>query len=69
VSAPDTSKSDAALESAGTGSVAHSIIGQFVGELAKQDGFAKIAKSLESIIYDSPSEASLRAALFGDDTV
>jgi hypothetical protein len=69
VSAPDTPKPDAALQSAGTGSVAHSIIGQFVGELAKQDGFAEIAKSLVSIIYDAPSEASLRAALFGDETV
>lgn len=69
MSAPDSPESDAALQSAGTGSVAHSIIGQFVGELAKQDGFAEIAKSLESIIYDSPSEASLRAALFGDETV
>lgn len=69
MSAPESSKSDPTLQSAGTGSVAHSIIGQFVGELAKQDGFVEIAKSLETMIYDSPSEASLRAALFGDETV
>lgn len=67
MSVPDPPKPDAASLSAGTGSVAHSIIGQFVGELAKQEGFAQIAKSLESIIYDSPSESRLRTALFGDE--
>jgi hypothetical protein len=69
VSDPESPKSDPTLQFAGTGSVAHSIIGEFVGELAKQDGFVEIAKSLEAMIYDSPSEASLRAALFGDESV
>jgi hypothetical protein len=53
--------------SQGTGSVAHQIIGQFISELRKRQGFTKIAYALASVIYDNPSEADLRTALFKDD--
>lgn len=53
----------------GSGSVAHSIIGQFIAELGKKEGFTEIAKALEGTVYDSPSEATLRAALFGDEPI
>lgn len=53
----------------GSGSVAHSIIGKFIAELGKKEGFAEIAKALEGAVYDSPSEATLRAALFGDEPI
>ena len=51
----------------GTGSVAHQIIGQFIAELRKKKDFREIASALASIIYDKPSEADLRAAMFKDD--
>jgi hypothetical protein len=68
MSAPQGSAADAAPRAVNE-SVAHSIIADFVAELQKREGFAEIAKALDGIIYKSPSEASLRAALFGDETI
>jgi hypothetical protein len=50
-------------------SVAHSIISKFIAELSAKDGFAEIAKSLERVVYTAPSEAALRTALFGDESI
>jgi hypothetical protein len=58
---PDT------LPRQGTGSVAHQIIGQFISEIRKRKELTKIASALASVIYENPSEADLRAALFKDD--
>lgn len=65
----DQPKFESPPEPAGSGSVAHSIIGKFIAELAKKEGFTDIAKALEGAVYDSPSEATLRAALFGDEDI
>jgi hypothetical protein len=52
----------------GNGSVAHQIIGEFLVELKKTDGYAEIADNLKKVILeDKPSEASLRIAMFGED--
>lgn len=54
----------------GNGSVAHQIIGQFLDTLGKEEGYAQIAARLRASIFaDKPSEAALRAALFGDDAL
>lgn len=60
---------ESAPDPSGSGSVAHSIIRKFTVKLAKQDGFSEIAKALDGVVYDSPSEATLRAALFGDESI
>jgi len=60
---------ESSLEPSGAGSVAHSIIAKFISELGKKQGFAEIAKALEGVVYDSPSEATIRAALFGDEQI
>jgi hypothetical protein len=63
---PDPTQTDTP-PSQGTGSVAHQIIGQFISELRKRKGFTEIASALASVIYENPSEADLRTALFKDD--
>jgi hypothetical protein len=50
-------------------SISDSVVGVFIAELAKKEGFFEIAKALEAVIYDSPSETSIRAALFGDEAI
>ena len=56
-----------ATPSQDTGSVAHQIIGKFIAELHKKQDFTEIASALASVIYNKPSEADLRAAMFRDD--
>lgn len=68
MSTPEMPSADV-LPNSDPGSIAHSIVGEFVSELAKKEGFAEIAKALEAVVYDSPSEASLRAVLFGDEAI
>jgi|KBSSwiStaDraftv2_1062776.scaffolds.fasta_scaffold10442_6 hypothetical protein len=49
-------------------SVAHQIIGEFLASLEQEQGYGDIAKRLRPAILEAkPTEASLRAALFGDD--
>ena len=68
MSTPEEPRADV-VPTSEPGSIAHSIVGEFVAELAKKEGFAEIAKALEAVVYDSPSEASLRAAIFGDEAI
>lgn len=55
----------------GNGSIAHSIIGGFIDDLAKKDGYADIAKKLEEALLSGakPTDITLRLAMFGEDTL
>ncbi len=64
--APMKSMSDA-LPKSGSGSVAHQIIAAFHARLAEAPGFENIATALSDIIYEEPSEAALRRAIFNDE--
>lgn len=51
-------------------SVAHQIIDTFLVSLEHAEGYAGISENLRKAIFDKkPTEASLRAALFGDDVL
>lgn len=51
----------------GNGSVAHQIIGAFVGALESQPQYADVAERLSKVVFDGKvTDASLRVALFGD---
>lgn len=54
----------------GSGSVAHQIIGEFLAALNGVDGYTDIAKNLKTAIFDEkPTEAALRIAMFGEDSI
>jgi hypothetical protein len=60
--APSTTSSPAVA------SVAHQIIEAFLSSLADDEGYAGIAQKLRAAIFeDKPTEAKLRAALFGEE--
>lgn len=51
----------------GNGSVAHQLIGQFIDELRKDEGYIDIARRLEAVVFSAkPTEADLRTAIFGE---
>lgn len=52
----------------GSGSVAHQIIGEFISVLCENDDYREIAQNLKAVIFDGrPTEAALRAAMFGEE--
>ncbi|WP_139347138.1 hypothetical protein [Herbaspirillum sp. VT-16-41] len=53
----------------GNGSIAHNIIGGFIDDLAKKEGYADIAKKLEEALLSGakPTDITLRLAMFGED--
>jgi hypothetical protein len=54
----------------GNGSVAHQIIGSFVMALQEQAGYEEIASRLKTAVFEPKlNEASLRAALFGEESL
>lgn len=54
----------------GNGSVAHQIIGQFLSSLEREEGYAEISRKLRVVLLESkPTEATVRGALFGDDSL
>lgn len=54
----------------GSGSVAHQIIGEFLTDLAKEEGFAQTAEELKKVVFSGKyNEAQLRTAMFGEDTL
>jgi len=55
----------------GNGSIAHGIIGGFIDDLAKKEGYADIAKQLEEALLcgAKPTDVTLRLAMFGEDTL
>ena len=54
----------------GSGSVAHQIIGEFLTALEEAEGYGETAKNLKAVIFSGkPTEAALRIAMFGEDSL
>ncbi|MCA1326399.1 hypothetical protein [Herbaspirillum sp. alder98] len=55
----------------GNGSIAHSIIGGFIDDLAQKEGYGEIAKKLEETLLSGakPTDITLRLAMFGEDAL
>jgi hypothetical protein len=53
----------------GNGSIAHNIIGGFLDDLSKKEGYVEIAPKLEAALLsgNKPTEMALRLAMFGED--
>ena len=51
-------------------SVAHHIIEKFVSALAEKSDYAEVAQKLKSVVFEAKvTEADLRKAMFGEDTL
>lgn len=53
----------------GNGSIAHNIIGGFLDDLSKLEGYVEIAPKLEAVLLSGNklTEMALRLAMFGED--
>ncbi|MBR7745145.1 hypothetical protein [Undibacterium baiyunense] len=65
----DASDNERKQTARGNGSIAHTIIGGFLDDLSKKEGYVEIAPKLQAVLLsdNKPTEMALRLAMFGED--